>query len=176
MNDPYERSAEYIDIVIADAWSTFGPTLTDELRGVEAVGGTIVDLGAQAWPFRERHDRDDVRRLPLEAGRGAVDDDVRRQRGPAARSLPGHRAAVEGRPGARREERSSRVRARGQPQLTEPCLVPVGLRLGRRRRTEFVTHEFPSLPGFGFSGPLTRTGVGYVETAAQSKSALCIRY
>ncbi|MCQ8193863.1 class I SAM-dependent methyltransferase [Streptomyces rugosispiralis] len=46
MNDPYERSAEYIDIMIADAWDTFGPALAEELGGVEAAEGTIIDLGA----------------------------------------------------------------------------------------------------------------------------------
>lgn len=46
MNDPYERSAEYIDIMIADVWDAFGPALTEALEGVEATTGTIVDLGA----------------------------------------------------------------------------------------------------------------------------------
>jgi hypothetical protein len=46
MKDPYERSAEYIDIMIADAWDAFGPALAQALGGVEAVAGTVVDLGA----------------------------------------------------------------------------------------------------------------------------------
>ncbi|RNG36080.1 class I SAM-dependent methyltransferase [Streptomyces botrytidirepellens] len=46
MNDPYERSAEYIDIMIADAWDAFAPSLAEALGGVDAVEGTIVDLGA----------------------------------------------------------------------------------------------------------------------------------
>ncbi|GAA2324621.1 class I SAM-dependent methyltransferase [Streptomyces cuspidosporus] len=46
MNDPYARSAEYIDIMIAEAWDAFGPALADTLKGTEAIPGTIVDLGA----------------------------------------------------------------------------------------------------------------------------------
>lgn len=46
MNDPYARSAEYIDIMIAEAWDAFGPAWADALKGTEAVPGTIVDLGA----------------------------------------------------------------------------------------------------------------------------------
>ncbi|MFD8339102.1 class I SAM-dependent methyltransferase [Streptomyces solisilvae] len=46
MSDPYERSAEYIDIMIAEAWEAFDPALTEALKGVETIAGTVVDLGA----------------------------------------------------------------------------------------------------------------------------------
>ncbi|MER6688158.1 class I SAM-dependent methyltransferase [Streptomyces minutiscleroticus] len=46
MSDPYERSAEYLDIMIADAWRPLAPALADVLTGVKAKTGAVVDLGA----------------------------------------------------------------------------------------------------------------------------------
>ncbi|GHH91527.1 class I SAM-dependent methyltransferase [Streptomyces capillispiralis] len=46
MSDPYERSAEYLDILIAEAWDALGPALADVLARVRATTGTVVDLGA----------------------------------------------------------------------------------------------------------------------------------
>ncbi|GAA2280571.1 methyltransferase type 12 [Streptomyces ruber] len=46
MSDPYERSAEYLDIMIADAWQPLAPALADVLTGAEAKTGAVVDLGA----------------------------------------------------------------------------------------------------------------------------------
>ncbi|RVX41386.1 methyltransferase family protein [Nonomuraea polychroma] len=43
MADEYEGSAEFIDVMIAPAWETAGPALTEALRGVS---GPIVDVGA----------------------------------------------------------------------------------------------------------------------------------
>ncbi|MEU9351954.1 class I SAM-dependent methyltransferase [Streptomyces griseoloalbus] len=46
MSDPYERSAEYLDILIAEAWEPLGPALSDVLSRVRATSGAVVDLGA----------------------------------------------------------------------------------------------------------------------------------
>ncbi|RKR88341.1 hypothetical protein BDK92_2655 [Micromonospora pisi] len=46
MNDPYQRSAEYIDILIAEAWGFFAPGLAEALRGLSGTTGVTVDLGA----------------------------------------------------------------------------------------------------------------------------------
>lgn len=46
MSDPYERSAEYLDIMIAEAWGPLAPALTDVLSPVRADAGVVVDLGA----------------------------------------------------------------------------------------------------------------------------------
>ncbi|AQS66753.1 trans-aconitate 2-methyltransferase [Streptomyces pactum] len=46
MSDPYERSAEYLDIMIAEAWEPLAPALTDVLSRVRAETGAVVDLGA----------------------------------------------------------------------------------------------------------------------------------
>ncbi|MFI6209020.1 class I SAM-dependent methyltransferase [Streptomyces sp. NPDC051041] len=46
MSDPYERSAEYLDIMIAEAWESLTPALADVLSRVRAEAGTVVDLGA----------------------------------------------------------------------------------------------------------------------------------
>lgn len=44
--DPYERSAEYVDVMIAGAWQSLAPALTGTLRAVKAEAGPVVDLGA----------------------------------------------------------------------------------------------------------------------------------
>ncbi|GGT03983.1 methyltransferase type 12 [Planobispora rosea] len=44
MTDPYERSAEFIDVMMAPHWDAFGPPLTKVLQGFGP--GPIVDLGA----------------------------------------------------------------------------------------------------------------------------------
>ncbi|MGC9382433.1 class I SAM-dependent methyltransferase [Streptomyces sp. MH13] len=46
MSDPYERSAEYLDIMIAETWEPLAPALADVLSRVRAETGTVVDLGA----------------------------------------------------------------------------------------------------------------------------------
>lgn len=46
MVDPYERSAEYLDLMIAGAWESLGPALTEVLHEVKAAAGPVVDLGA----------------------------------------------------------------------------------------------------------------------------------
>ncbi|MFI9460880.1 class I SAM-dependent methyltransferase [Streptomyces xiamenensis] len=46
MSDPYERSAEYLDIMIAEAWEPLAPALADVLGLVRAGAGAVVDLGA----------------------------------------------------------------------------------------------------------------------------------
>ncbi|WP_320781489.1 class I SAM-dependent methyltransferase [Streptomyces sp. CRN 30] len=45
-HDPYERSAEYLDIMIADSWEPLGAAVADVLTGVRARTGAVVDLGA----------------------------------------------------------------------------------------------------------------------------------
>lgn len=46
MLDPYERSAEYLDLMIAGAWQQLGPALTGLLQETRAEHGPVVDLGA----------------------------------------------------------------------------------------------------------------------------------
>ncbi|MFF5158144.1 class I SAM-dependent methyltransferase [Streptomyces sp. NPDC000348] len=46
MSDPYERSAEYLDILIAESWEPLAPALADVLTRVGAGTGAVVDLGA----------------------------------------------------------------------------------------------------------------------------------
>lgn len=46
MSDPYERSAEYLDILIAESWEPLAPALADVLSHVRAGTGAVVDLGA----------------------------------------------------------------------------------------------------------------------------------
>ncbi|MGW2897135.1 class I SAM-dependent methyltransferase [Streptomyces sp. NPDC001212] len=46
MSDPYERSAEYLDIMIAEAWEALAPALADALSNARARTGAVVDLGA----------------------------------------------------------------------------------------------------------------------------------
>ncbi|WP_030861584.1 class I SAM-dependent methyltransferase [Streptomyces sp. NRRL S-37] len=46
MSDPYERSAEYLDILIAESWEPLAPALADVLSRVRAATGSVVDLGA----------------------------------------------------------------------------------------------------------------------------------
>ncbi|MFE2279723.1 class I SAM-dependent methyltransferase [Streptomyces sp. NPDC059454] len=46
MSDPYERSAEYLDILIAESWEPLAPALADVLSRVRAGTGAVVDLGA----------------------------------------------------------------------------------------------------------------------------------
>ncbi|KOT30513.1 hypothetical protein ADK41_32010 [Streptomyces caelestis] len=46
MSDPYERSAEYLDILIAESWEPLAPALADALSNVRARTGAVVDLGA----------------------------------------------------------------------------------------------------------------------------------
>lgn len=43
MADPYERSAEFVDVMIAPHWAALGPPLADALSGNP---GPIVDVGA----------------------------------------------------------------------------------------------------------------------------------
>ncbi|MFM9442371.1 class I SAM-dependent methyltransferase [Streptomyces acidiscabies] len=44
--DPYDRSAEYLDLLMAEAWEALTPALTEALREVRAGAGPVVDLGA----------------------------------------------------------------------------------------------------------------------------------
>lgn len=44
--DPYERSAEYLDLMMAGAWQALAPALTALLHEVRAEAGPAVDLGA----------------------------------------------------------------------------------------------------------------------------------
>ncbi|MGA5503990.1 class I SAM-dependent methyltransferase [Streptomyces umbrinus] len=46
MVDPYERSAEYLDLMMAGTWQALAPALTGLLREVRAEAGPMVDLGA----------------------------------------------------------------------------------------------------------------------------------
>lgn len=46
MDDPYAQSAEYIDLLIADAWGLFTPGLAEALHGLGGETGATVDLGA----------------------------------------------------------------------------------------------------------------------------------
>ncbi|MFE9312686.1 class I SAM-dependent methyltransferase [Streptomyces sp. NPDC088353] len=46
MSDPYERSAEYLDIMIAEAWEPLAPALAEVLSVVRDGAGAVVDLGA----------------------------------------------------------------------------------------------------------------------------------
>ncbi|SCL15372.1 class I SAM-dependent methyltransferase [Micromonospora inyonensis] len=46
MDDPYARSAEYMDILIADAWGLFAPGLVEALSGLSGETDVTVDLGA----------------------------------------------------------------------------------------------------------------------------------
>lgn len=46
MNDPYAQSAEYMDLLVADAWGLFAPGLSEALRGLGGETGVTVDLGA----------------------------------------------------------------------------------------------------------------------------------
>ncbi|MCX2923310.1 class I SAM-dependent methyltransferase [Streptomyces sp. NEAU-W12] len=46
MSDPYERSAEYLDIMIAESWEPLAPALADVLSRVRAGAGAVMDLGA----------------------------------------------------------------------------------------------------------------------------------
>ncbi|MFI1023314.1 class I SAM-dependent methyltransferase [Streptomyces olivaceus] len=44
--DPYECSAEYLDLMIAETWQTLAPALTEVLHAVRAKDGPVADLGA----------------------------------------------------------------------------------------------------------------------------------
>ncbi|TDQ50273.1 class I SAM-dependent methyltransferase [Actinorugispora endophytica] len=46
MNDHYEASAEFIDMMIRPWWERFGGLLADALGGVGALDGPVVDVGA----------------------------------------------------------------------------------------------------------------------------------
>ncbi|WP_221350518.1 class I SAM-dependent methyltransferase [Streptomyces beigongshangae] len=46
MSDPYERSAEYLDLMIDEAWGPLAPALADVLSTIRADAGVVVDLGA----------------------------------------------------------------------------------------------------------------------------------
>ena len=46
MIDEYQRSAEFIDIMLAEPWRAFGPVLADALTGIDTSGSPIVDVGA----------------------------------------------------------------------------------------------------------------------------------
>ncbi|MFD3735495.1 class I SAM-dependent methyltransferase [Streptomyces sp. NPDC058632] len=46
MSDPYERSAEYLDIMIAESWEPLAPALVEVLSHVRAATGAVMDLGA----------------------------------------------------------------------------------------------------------------------------------
>jgi SAM-dependent methyltransferase len=46
VNDPYQQSAEFIDLMIRDHWKLIGPTITNTLRSVDPVQGPLVDIGA----------------------------------------------------------------------------------------------------------------------------------
>jgi hypothetical protein len=45
-DDQYERSAEFVDVMLASHWENLGPVLARALRGVPADAGPIVDVGA----------------------------------------------------------------------------------------------------------------------------------
>ncbi|SDU78639.1 class I SAM-dependent methyltransferase [Jiangella alkaliphila] len=44
--DEYQRSAEYVDILLAEPWRVFGPLVAAGLQGVNPAAGPVVDLGA----------------------------------------------------------------------------------------------------------------------------------
>lgn len=44
--DEYRDSAEYLDILIRDAWKSLGPLLTDVTRRSAPVEGRVIDIGA----------------------------------------------------------------------------------------------------------------------------------
>ncbi|MEK8169317.1 hypothetical protein NKH77_04475 [Streptomyces sp. M19] len=46
MRDPYERSAEFLDVMIAETWAALAPALGEVLGRVPARTGAVVDLGA----------------------------------------------------------------------------------------------------------------------------------
>jgi SAM-dependent methyltransferase len=46
VDDPYQHSAEFIDLLIRDHWKLIGPTLTHALRLVDPAQGPLVDIGA----------------------------------------------------------------------------------------------------------------------------------
>jgi SAM-dependent methyltransferase len=46
VDDPYQHSAEFIDLLIRDHWKLIGPTLTHALRSVDPTQGPLVDIGA----------------------------------------------------------------------------------------------------------------------------------
>ncbi|MGP3916892.1 hypothetical protein [Nonomuraea sp. 10N515B] len=43
MTDQYERSAEFVDAMLAPHWTALGPALSEALRGAP---GKVVDVGA----------------------------------------------------------------------------------------------------------------------------------
>lgn len=45
-DDPYQRSAEFLDVMIAGAWEVIAPALRAALSQVRAAAGAVVDLGA----------------------------------------------------------------------------------------------------------------------------------
>ncbi|MEV0218324.1 class I SAM-dependent methyltransferase [Streptomyces sp. NPDC050704] len=46
MLDPYERSAEFLDLLIAGTWQSLGPALGEVLQQVRAGSGPVADVGA----------------------------------------------------------------------------------------------------------------------------------
>lgn len=44
--DEYRRSAEYVDLLLAEPWEFFGPVVAAGLVGVDAAAGPVVDVGA----------------------------------------------------------------------------------------------------------------------------------
>jgi SAM-dependent methyltransferase len=46
LRDEYALSAEYIDIMSAEPWKSFGPALSCALHGLEPDGAPIIDVGA----------------------------------------------------------------------------------------------------------------------------------
>jgi SAM-dependent methyltransferase len=46
VEDPYEQSAEFIDLLIRDHWKLVAPVVTDALRSLDPARGPLVDVGA----------------------------------------------------------------------------------------------------------------------------------
>jgi SAM-dependent methyltransferase len=46
VRDPYQQSAEFIDLMIRDAWGQIGPAVTQGLGSADPARGPVVDVGA----------------------------------------------------------------------------------------------------------------------------------
>jgi SAM-dependent methyltransferase len=46
VDDPYEQSAEFIDLLIRDHWRLIGPVVAGALRSADPTQGPLVDIGA----------------------------------------------------------------------------------------------------------------------------------
>ena len=71
MKDEYERSAEFIDLMLAKPWTAFGPALTAVLDELRPGAESVVDVGAGgghgtsviARPYQRRRSWRSSRRL-----------------------------------------------------------------------------------------------------------------